>query len=144
MESENGSEDGFDDEVAVVKSNTVRYPFSNLTNEHKRLKSESNQTIGMPHSVFESIHPLATMINSSQAVNGINRDLIDGYQSSPEECVDIFHAPSPPPPTSEATTLGAFTTVDEEALNYMQTDHNEIDEAGKSNADQVNQNSLLV
>ena len=41
MESENDSEDGFDDDVAVVISNTVRYPFSNLTNERKRLKSES-------------------------------------------------------------------------------------------------------
>ena len=84
------------------------------------------------------------MINSSQAVTGVNRDLIDGYQSSAEECVDIFHAPSPPPPNSEATTLGTYTTADEEALHYMQTDHNEIDEAGKSNPDQVNKNSLLV
>lgn len=84
------------------------------------------------------------MVDSSQVVNGVNRDLIDGYQSSAEEGVDIFHAPSPPPSTSEATTLGACTTADEEALNYMLTDHNEIDGAGKSNADQVNKNSLLV
>jgi hypothetical protein len=144
VESENDSDDGFDDDVTVVKSNAVRYPFTNLTNERKRLKCESNQAIGMPRSVFESIHPLAPMINSSQALNGVNRDLIDGYQSSAEDYVDIFHALSPPPPTSEATTLGTCVTADEEALDYMQTDHNEIDEAGKSNADQVNKNSLLV